>query len=419
MSPTPAEEPWSQVNKIELRKVYDSRGNPTVEVIVHAGASLKGMASCPSGASTGSHEVVAFPGGSVDRGIEFAVSKVLGALSGLPFGKQEDFDRLLRERDGTKNFSSLGGNVATALSIAYARASSLVAGIELHEYVGRLRGRPETPFPAIVGNVLNGGVHAVGGPNIQEFIAFVEAREFRTEVEAAVAVHREVGRRLRERFPSAALGRGDEGGWVAPTGDEEALEILSESCHVVRESGKYPGASIRPGLDLAASELYRDGRYHYRDRSLSPAEQVAFVGQLIDRFDLAYVEDPFEEEDFDSFGSLTRSLSPGRKTHLVGDDLYTTSPERLRQGLRMKSSNSVLLKVNQVGTLSETLECVRLADQGGWSTITSHRSGETTDHWLAHLARGFGSAGIKCGVLGGERIAKLNELLRIAGSASS
>lgn len=408
-----------RIGQIRLRKVYDSRGNPTVEATVLSDVDRAAMASCPSGASTGSHEVVSFPDGSVDRGIEFAMTRVVPHLQGRLLGQQQPFDAELKDRDGTGNFASLGGNIASALSLAYARASAAAEGRELFDYVARLRGRRPGRPPAIVGNVMNGGVHAVGGPSIQEFIAFVEAPGFRTQVEAAVQVHREVGRRLRERFPSAALGRGDEGGWVAPTDDEQALEILAQSCQAVQASGRFPGATIRPGLDFAASELYRDGRYHYRGRSLTPEEQVAFVHGLVERFDLAYAEDPFDEEGFSEFAALTSRLPTGRKVHVVGDDLYTTSPGRVLRGIEGKATNSVLLKVNQVGTLSDTLETVALADQAGWSTITSHRSGETTDTWLSHLSIGFGSAGIKCGVLGGERIAKLNELLRIAGDASS
>ena len=405
------------IEKVGLRKIYDSRGNGTVEATIFVSGGYPFHASCPSGASTGAHEVTAFPEGSVERGLENAHARVLPHLTGLPLGDQSAFDRVLKERDGTPNFSFLGGNFATALSLAYARASAAASRRELWEQVALELGTPRGAPPALVGNVINGGVHAVGGPSIQEFIAFVQAPEPRSVVEAAVMVHREIGQELRRRFPSTALGRGDEGGWVAPTDDDTALSLLAEACHKVQDSGKFPGTSVRPGLDLAASELFREGHYQYQKRRLTPSEQVRYVADLIEKFDLAYVEDPLEEEDFRGFAELTGMFSGRKAPHIVGDDLYTTSPERLKRGIRERASNSILLKVNQVGTLSDTLEAVRLARAAGWSTIASHRSGETTDNWLAHLATGFGSAGIKCGVLGGERVAKLNELLRIGGGA--
>jgi len=402
------------IERIELRKIYDSRGNPTVEAEITLEGGYGGRASSPSGASTGATEVRSFPSGGVDEAIRRTAERLAPRLRGFETGRQGEFDHRLKEADGTDDFSFLGGNVATALSLAYAAATAKARGVPLWAAIaGDAWKSPRVP--GLVGNVMNGGVHAVGGPAIQEFIAFVEAPTAREEVEAAIAVHREVGRKLRKLFPTAALGRGDEGGWVAPLEDEKALEVLAEACQDVAAPLKGSGVTIRPGLDLAASELFKEGKYHYKGRALSVGEQVDFVSHLIERFGLAYVEDPFDEADFASFAALTQRFPKGPL--IVGDDLYTTNPARVRRGIEERASNAVLLKVNQVGTLTDTLTTAELAGKAGWSTVVSHRSGETPDAWLSHVAYAIAARGLKCGVLGGERIAKLNELVRIAGDA--
>jgi len=265
-----------------------------------------------------------------------------------------------------------------------------------------------TAYPAIVGNCLNGGRHAIGGPEIQEYHAISEGPPA-DAIRAALEVHHQIGERLKRKFPGAALGRGDEGGWVAPLGNVEAVELLAEACAEVRDRLH---VSVHPGLDLAASEFYKEGRYVYREQSLDRDGQVAFVASLVDRFGLRYLEDPIQEGDYEGFAAMTRAV--GARTLVVGDDIYTTSADRVEEGIRRKASNAVLIKVNQVGTLTDTLATVDVARAAGWQTVTSHRSGETPDGWLAHLAVAFGSAGLKCGLLGGERVAKLNELLRLA-----
>jgi enolase len=263
-------------------------------------------------------------------------------------------------------------------------------------------------FPAIVGNCLNGGVHAIGGPEFQELIAYAENPDPADSVRAALRVHALLGEELHRRFPTIALGKGDEGGWVAPVGSVEALELVAATCARVRDELH---VEVHPGTDLAASEFFRDGEYRYRDRSLAPDAQIAFVGELVDRFRLKYLEDPLDETAFDGFAAVTKSV--GDRCLVVGDDLYTTSVERLRTGLAHRSTNAVLIKVNQIGTLTDTLATVDLARSSGLATITSHRSGEVPEGWLAHVAVGTGARGLKCGVVGGERVAKLNELLRL------
>lgn len=402
----------SKVAAVRLRRVFDSRGNSTVEAEVEAGPGFVGRAASPSGASTGTHEVRAFPEGGVPVALERAAHKLVPKLLGLPLSDQPGFDALLREADGTPDLSHFGGNTTTALSMAFAQARALVEGVPLWKAIP---GAPEAPkFPALVGNVINGGVHAIGGPEFQEFIAFVDAPNPGLVVEAAVAVHRFVGSKLKEKFPKAALGRGDEGGWVAPLSSVEALDLLATACHDVGDARRSQGVTVRPGLDLAASEFYHKGHYVYRDQTLDPDGQVAFVAKLTEKYDLAYLEDPLEQEDFPGFARLISRVGRGGKTQVVGDDLFTTHASRVERGIRDGSANSVLLKVNQVGTLTDTLKAVQLAQRAGWTTISSHRSGEVPDAWLSHLALAAGSRGIKCGVLGGERMAKLNELVRLA-----
>ena len=352
---------------------------------------------------------MAFPEGGARAAVATFERSVAPRLVGTELGDQAAFDALLHEIDGTSRFTRIGGNTATAASIAAARTEAAAGGRPLWTRLQR-PGVDGRSFPAIVGNCLNGGRHAIGGPEIQEFHAFATSPDPASAVGAAIAVHREVGKALEQRLPKYALGRGDEGGWVAPVGNREALEILAAACTKVRDELHLP---VHPGLDLAASEFFREGRYRYREQTLDAAGQVEFLTRLVEEFDLRYLEDPFDQEDFDSFAALTKAV--GGRCLVVGDDLYTTRLDRVRHGAERRASNSVLVKVNQVGTLTDTFETVDFARSHGLSTVTSHRSGDLPDGWLAHLAVATGAAGLKCGLLGGERVAKLNELLRLGG----
>ncbi|MFZ0830033.1 MAG: enolase C-terminal domain-like protein [Thermoplasmata archaeon] len=396
-----------RISAASLRWIYDSRGRPTVEARITTDGGALGTAGAPSGESTGATEVRAFPMGGVPEALRTFEAQVRPRLVGLALDDQPGVDRMLHEVDGTANFSHIGGNTSTALSMACAIARAA----EVHEPLWQTVLRPGldgTAYPAIVGNCLNGGRHAIGGPEIQEYHAISEGPPTEA-IRAALEVHRLLGERLKKKYPGAALGRGDEGGWVAPLGNVEAVELLSEVCAEVRDRLH---ASVHPGLDLAASEFYKDGRYVYREQTLDPDGQVAFVAGLVDRYGLRYLEDPIQEADFDGFAAMTKAV--GSRALVVGDDIYTTAEARVAEGIRRHASNAVLIKVNQVGTLTDTLATVDLARRSGWKTVTSHRSGETADGWLAHLSVAFGSAGLKCGLLGGERVAKLNELLRLA-----
>ena len=392
------------IEDITLRRILDSRGNPTVEADVTTSSGF-GRAAAPAGASTGTHEAQAWPEGGVAAAIELARQDVVPQLLGLSAEEQAQVDALLHEVDGTSNFSRIGGNLAVAISLATARAAAASQGIPLYRYIG---GMGPYGLPAPMGNVLGGGAHAVGGTDIQEFLVTSFDDDVSRAIEANAAVHRAVGAALRERFPDTALGKGDEGAWVAPLENVAALELVVEA---VQQVAGETGVDIRPGLDLAASEFYRDGKYVYKDRSLTPEEQVDFVVSLIEDYGLHSVEDPLNQEDFESWAALTAKTD----ALVIGDDLYVTNVERLEKGLEMGATNAILIKPNQVGTLTDTLDTVSLAREAGLATVISHRSGETTDDAIAHLGVAFGCHAIKTGTVGGERIAKLNELVRIAG----
>ncbi|MGP8135959.1 MAG: phosphopyruvate hydratase [Thermoplasmata archaeon] len=397
----------SEIVSAELASIWDSRGRPTVEATIALASGARGRAAAPSGASTGAHEAHAFPDGGVPEALRTFRDRVAARLIGADAATQADVDGRLHSADGTTDFSGIGGNTATAVSVA----SALAYAEETHRPLWAVLARPGIDgrkFPAIVGNCLNGGRHAIGGPDIQEFIAFADAPRPEDSIAAAMRVHALVGEELHRRYPRQALGRGDEGGWVAPIENVAAVELLASACERVRDELHI---AVHPGLDLAASEFFRDGRYKYKEQTLDTEGQVGFVTHLVDRYGLKYVEDPLDEEAFDAFADLTRAV--GNRTLVVGDDIYVTRRERFERGLARGSSNAVLIKVNQVGTLTDTFACVDLALQKKVATITSHRSGEIPASWLAHVAVGTGARGLKCGLLGGERVAKLNELLRL------
>jgi enolase 1/2/3 len=397
----------SRIVSADLFGVYDSRARLTVEATIALGSGAQGRAGAPSGASTGAHEAAAFPKGGVAEALATFESRVAPRLRGLDADDQREVDDTLHEIDGTPDFSGIGGNTATAVSVAVAIARAEETGRPLWQVLARPNVDGRT-FPAIAGNCINGGRHAIGGPDIQEFIAFASCPRPEDSIRAVVRVHGLIGEELHRRYPKAALGRGDEGGWVAAVSNVEALEILSDACAKARDELRL---DVHPGLDLAASEFFEDGKYRYHEQTLDTEGQIGFVTKLVERYGIKYVEDPFEEESFEAFAALTKAV--GYRTLVVGDDLYVTSEARLRTGIAQKATNAILVKVNQVGTLTDTFRTVDLARGQGIATVTSHRSGEVPEGWLAHVAVGTGARGLKCGVLGGERMAKLNELLRL------
>ncbi len=387
-----------------IRRILDSRGNPTVEVEVVVDGRVA-RAAAPSGASTGVHEIDAFPVGGVDAAVRTFLEKVRAALVGHDVSDQKGIDGVLHKLDPSPKFSHIGGNVAVAVSIACARAAAKSRGLPLFEYLAGGR-TPKLPVP--MGNIIGGGRHAVGGTTIQEFMSVARGPTVASSVFANAEVHHAVRDRLMSLLPESPLGRGDEDAWIAPLPDERALEVLTEACAAV---AKVRGFPVSPALDLAASEFYRDGKYHYRDRALTPKQQIAFVEKLVDRFGLYGVEDPLDQDDFDGWRDLTARI--GKQCMVIGDDIFVTSVSRLRRGIDRGAANAILIKPNQVGTLSDTEAAVDLAHRSGYRTVMSHRSGETTDDAIAHLGVALGCAAIKTGAVGGERVAKLNELIRI------
>jgi enolase len=392
------------IEAVSIRKILDSRGKPTVEVDLRAGRVI-GRAAAASGASTGAHEPPAFPKGGVDEAVTVFRKEVAPRITGHDVTDQAGLDRALRQVDGTGNFTRIGANVATAVSIANAKAAAASAGEPLFRYLG---GSTRVAMPLPFGNVIGGGRHAIGGTTIQEYLVVSQGPRVADNVFANARVHRSVGDALARKFPDEPLGRGDEGAWIARLKDEEALALLVDLCKSV---GGDLGFRIQPALDLAASEFYREGEYHYRDRSLTREGQIDLVEHFVREYGLFGVEDPFDQEDFGAFAELTKRI--GDRCKVIGDDIFVTNVERLRRGIAQGAANAILIKPNQIGTLSETRAAVDLAHSAGYATVMSHRSGETTDDTIAHLAVAFGCLGIKTGAVGGERIAKLNELIRI------
>lgn len=394
------------------RKISDSRGNPTIEVeaaVSSRGKKFFGRAAAPSGASRGKYEVVDFPEGGVDAAIA-KLPKIEGALKKLKKLDLSSVDSLLHEVDGTTNFSSIGGNTAVAVSMAVAKAVAAAKNLPLF---AALNPRAcEFPFP--LGNVLGGGKHAgKRAPDIQEFLVVsAGARSVSEAIFTNAAVHKRVRKLIEQADPTFTGGKGDEGAWAPNLKNDEALEIVARACE---EISAETGVTVRPALDVAASSFYdeKTGAYVYEreGKKRSSGEQIDFIVNLIETFKLVYVEDPLHEEDFDGFAELTRKV--GGKCLICGDDIFVTNVSRIRKGLEKGSANAVLIKPNQIGTLSDTLEAVKLAKSGGCVPVISHRSGETTDETIAHLAVAWGCPMIKAGVVGGERIAKLNELIRI------
>ncbi|MFW6003158.1 MAG: phosphopyruvate hydratase [Halanaeroarchaeum sp.] len=397
----------TRIEQVSLRAILDSRGNRTVEAEVVTESGGFGRAAAPSGASTGEHEAIELP---VDDAIAAARERAVPRLEERVFaGDQRAVDAALHAADGSENFSDIGANSAVAISMAVAKAAADVLGAPLYQHLGgAFRGRN---FPIPLGNVVGGGEHAADATHIQEFLAApVGAPSVREAVFANARVHGAVGDILAERGIPAA--KGDEGAWAPSIDDAEAFEIVEEATDRVSEA---VGFEIGFGLDVAAAELYDDGVYRYGDEARSTAEQVTYVADLVEEYDLVYVEDPLDENDYTAFADLTDRV--GEKTLICGDDLFVTNTDRLAHGIDVGAANSVLVKPNQIGTLSDAFDAIEMAVENGYEPVISHRSGETEDATIAHLAVATDAPYIKTGAVGGERTAKLNELVRIAEEA--
>ncbi|MCU4716516.1 phosphopyruvate hydratase [Halapricum hydrolyticum] len=393
------------ITDITLRRILDSRGNATVEAEVTTEAGGFGRGAAPSGASTGEHEALELP---AEEAIEKAEAEAVPALVGeVDATDQRAVDDTLREVDGTDDFSGIGANSAVAISMAAAKAGADELGLPLFQHLGgTFRG---DQFPTPIGNVVGGGEHAEEATNIQEFLsAPVGAPSVTEAVFANAKVHARIKELLNEE--DIPTNKGDEGAWAPPIGDAKAFEIVDQATSEISDK---LGFEIGFGMDMAAAELYDEdeGGYVYDDGVKSTDEQIEYVAEMVREYDLEFVEDPMDENDFEGFAKLTDEV--GDETVICGDDLYVTNVERLQTGIDKGSSNSILIKPNQIGTLSDAVDAIELGAENGIVAAVSHRSGETEDTTIAHLAVGTAADFIKTGTVAGERTAKLNELIRI------
>jgi len=396
------------ITDVQLRRVLDSRGNPTVEADVRTESGGFGRAKAPSGASTGEHEAIELP---ASEAIASARSDAVPRLVGEVYaGDQRDVDATLHAADGTDDFSGIGANSAVAISMAAAKAASDVLGAPLFQHLGGTFRGDQLPTP--LGNVIGGGEHAADATDIQEFLAVpVGAPSVEDAIFANAAVHAAVSDILGER--GIAAGKGDEGAWAPSISDAEAFEIMEEATELVEDE---VGFEIRFGLDVASAEMYEDGEYQYSDGAKTTDEQIEYMAELIEEYNLVYVEDPLDENDFEGTARLTERVSD-QDVLICGDDLFVTNVSRLERGIDEQAGNSILIKPNQIGTLSDAVDAIELATENGYDSVISHRSGETEDTTIAHLATAVSAPYIKTGAVGGERTAKLNELIRIEQNA--
>jgi enolase len=400
--------PELTIENFQARKVFDSRGNETIEIGIFTKKGF-GRFSSPSGASTGRWEVQAYSKEGIEASFKILNSELKSKLIGMSTEDQKGIDDVLHEIDGTENFSRIGGNVALAISVSSALAAASSKNIPLFQQLSSIN---RTTLPHPLGNVIGGGLHAKGDKtDIQEFLVLpLRAKTITEAALANIGIHRELTRLLEKEQVSIG-GKGDEGAWIAGLETTKALEVISNACNKIEENSD---VKMGIGLDVAASTLWNkeNNCYDYQKdgRKFDTGEQIEFILSLIEEFNLLYVEDPLHEDDFESFGELTKKAN---KVLICGDDLFTTNIQRLELGLKHNAGNAIIIKPNQVGTLSDTFKTAKEAESQGYTTITSHRSGETCEPLISHLAVALNSPIIKCGVLGGERVSKVNELIRI------
>ena len=408
-----------KIAKVTAREILDSRGWPTVEADILLDTGEIGRAVVPSGASTGTYEAVELRDGEgkryLGRGVQKAVRNVLETIApkiqGLQTGRQSELDRQMIELDGSANKARLGANAILAVSLAYARATALAQKIPLYRLIAELAGEPGDLLPVPLMNVVNGGKHADNPLDIQEFMIAPCGVSYGESLRMGVEVFHHLKKLLSARKLSTAVG--DEGGFAPALGSN--IEVLDLLTGAVTKAGLVPGRDVSFALDVASTELYRESAYALGTEEgvkTTTADLIAYYQKLCSRYPIVSIEDGLAEEDWKGWKSLTRAL--GAKIQLVGDDLFVTNRERLERGISSKTANAILIKPNQIGTLTETLETIRIAKKAGYRTVISHRSGETEDTTIADIAVGCGAGQIKTGSLSrSERLAKYNQLLRI------
>lgn len=398
------------------REILDSRGNPTVEVEVILGDCSMGRAAVPSGASTGAYEAVELRDGDKDRylgkGVQQAVKNVnediAAEIVGLDATDQVEIDRVMIELDGTDNKGKLGANAILGVSLAVAKAAAAATNSYLFKYLGGVNAKT-LPVPMM--NILNGGEHADNNVDFQEFMIMpVGAMNFAEALRMCSEVYHNLKKVLQERDLNTAIG--DEGGFAPDLGsNEEAIEVIMDA---VKNAGYKPGDDIMLALDVAATEIYKDGKYvlEGEGRELTSAEMIDLYQELVDKYPIISIEDGLAEDDWEGWAKMTEKL--GKRIQLVGDDLFVTNTKRLARGIEEKCGNAILIKVNQIGSLTETLDAIEMAKRAGFTAVVSHRSGETEDVTIADLVVAMNTGQIKTGAPArSERVAKYNQLLRI------
>ena len=403
-----------KITQIHAREILDSRGNPTVEVEMSDGTN-KVRAAVPSGASTGSHEALELRDGDKSRydgkGVQKAVKNANEVLApeiiGMDPADQTLIDKKMLELDGTENKNVLGANAILGISLAAARLASVQKGIPLYKHINNLFGG-ETSLPRPMMNVLNGGAHADSGLAIQEFMIFPKFNKFSDNLRAGAEIFHNLKSILKSK--NLSVGVGDEGGFAPRIA--KTTEVFDTILEAIEKSGYKAGEDIEFAIDAAASEFFNDGVYTIDGEEVSSSELCDFYGELLDKYPIVSIEDSHDEDDFAGFAEMQKRF--GDKTQLVGDDLFVTNPKRLQMGIDDKLGNSILIKVNQIGSLTETFDTIKLAESNNFTTVISHRSGETSDTFISDLAVGTNAGQLKTGSLcRSERVAKYNQLLRI------
>jgi enolase len=411
-----------KIKKIHARQILDSRGNPTIEADVELENGVMGRAAVPSGASTGIHEAVElrdndpkmYQGKSVLKAVENVNHTIADALKDTNVEDQDAIDQRLIELDGTPNKGKLGANAILAVSMASAHAAAKNGQIPLYEYFHNLNKETSTEYvmPVPLMNIINGGKHAAGSTDIQEFMIMpVGAQHFNQAIQMGAEVFHSLASILKSHGYGTTVG--DEGGFAphVKNGNQEALDLISEA---VAKAGYKLGTDIVLALDVASSELYNDGTYklNTENKTMNSEEMIEWLKGLVANYPIVSIEDGLAQEDWQGWETFTSQM--GEKIQIVGDDLLVTNIQFLEKGINLKAANSILIKLNQIGTVSETIAAVNMAHKAGWTSIISHRSGETEDTTIAHLVVGLGTGQIKTGSLSRtDRVAKYNELLRI------
>ncbi|MDO8675525.1 MAG: phosphopyruvate hydratase [Candidatus Omnitrophota bacterium] len=403
----------SKIRSVKAREIIDSRGNPTVEVDVVLSSGVLGRAGVPSGASTGEHEAIELRDGDKSRykgkGVLKAVNNVNTVIARAVKGKDSDFkaiDKLVIGLDGTENKGKLGANAILGVSLAVAKAAANEKGIPLYRYIG---GAKANILPVPLMNIINGGMHADNNLDVQEFMIMpIGAPTFSRAMQTACEVFHTLKGILHDRGLATSVG--DEGGFAPNLGsNEEGLDVIIQA---IEKAGYKPGKDVFIALDPAASSFHENGKYDYNGSQISSNDMIEAYARMVAKYPVVSIEDGLDENDWDGWEALTRRLGP--KTQLVGDDIFVTNVQLLKEGIRRRVANSILIKVNQIGSLSETLDTIHLAKKNKYTSIMSHRSGETEDTTIAHLAVATGVGQIKTGSLSRtDRLAKYNELLRI------